>query len=792
MRRTPDMMVEVGAVEPLVAATPCLQWVQAPGVGAHMVALSTPQMLKAFASRCRISRLPADLVVSGRVRPFQIGLNAAAWRRCLGQLVASGLLCGQQSFRTEPELAAAIDRLELVDATQMVITAADWQLGEELSAPARGGALPAPPPGELVFLGLVSVADLETPNSRSPWASIVRLAGALGDCLTRTARDALGSQARSLAVTLLPSVCTRFNIEHNNADAAAARALGDFLHATRLPLPLRAHSVEVASMYSELRDACAYHSSTGQQAIVEVSRLHLVGPHAPLLDRFFLRRAGDAWEASALVRDVSLLLLGKDEHPLEKRLELVEAGLHLRAATLATAANQANATAQSILAALRSAVSQAPSSAPQLAAAGAGPSSSGPAMPAQPGGADVIETALRMPAFQALGRAILGAAIDTFEGRVDILGRAMNPSLVLAVRQLMYADKALSRRDPALGRLLLLTPHLAEYFSYALVCDPATGQVPGALASYNITGPDGSDTRFLDLFCRQNLATMNWAEAAQRWLAARDGREFELVQATDAYCIPWLVEAIGEFGHRLTVAGGAPGAVTPAQGFTFASWCQLYLSHLRLVLGAIRSVEARLAMLNHAHEQFVAALHIMGDLLRRVIGAADPAKVSIGALLPADAVPVRRLRRRREAIEKALELAASFPTAPEAIMQLGGAAHDGATQLPLRSLSKPSHETHESARPDAALGKRSPSAEASKRPTASKQARMDRTNSARNKAQMAALKAAFPGYCPYHLYMHYVRGRLGCLYGAGQGCAKGSHSKPQAFERYVAHEMEQR
>ena len=108
-----DAPLGLDAAEPLVVATPCLGWHSSSGMGANDLALSTPQMLKAFGARCYASRVPADIGASRRARLLQLGLTAAAWGRILAQLVASGLLHGGVVFHDVRKLAEARAQAQL-------------------------------------------------------------------------------------------------------------------------------------------------------------------------------------------------------------------------------------------------------------------------------------------------------------------------------------------------------------------------------------------------------------------------------------------------------------------------------------------------------------------------------------------------------------------------------------------------------------------------------------------------------------------------------------------------------
>ena len=92
--RTPDTPVFLLASDELVGATAFLAWQPAPPLaagGAARVSLATHQMIKAFGTRFRISRLPADLAAASNVSVLTLGLDAAFWSRALTALRDGGI-----------------------------------------------------------------------------------------------------------------------------------------------------------------------------------------------------------------------------------------------------------------------------------------------------------------------------------------------------------------------------------------------------------------------------------------------------------------------------------------------------------------------------------------------------------------------------------------------------------------------------------------------------------------------------------------------------------------------------
>ena len=123
--------------------TSFLGWRAAPAgaAGLAQVELDTWQMIAAFGSRFQTSRAPADLAAARNAHPLRLKLTRAAWTRILNEYLASGLLRAS-TVRSREDLRAAIGALTLVNPAHLVLTAADWDLGEAIDFAVLAAAVP--------------------------------------------------------------------------------------------------------------------------------------------------------------------------------------------------------------------------------------------------------------------------------------------------------------------------------------------------------------------------------------------------------------------------------------------------------------------------------------------------------------------------------------------------------------------------------------------------------------------------------------------------------------------------
>ena len=293
---------------PLVIKTTFLGYSDAPAAaGVAQKRLSNSQMLRAFGRRCKLSQAPGSAPAPLGI--LQLALSAQGWTKVLQELVASGLLnCALSSI---DDLDKAIDGLAIVNPINLIMTGADLDLGEDTTAVAatagtaavraagrRGSAgyVPAQPaiaavPGRpaldvtISFLSAdyLTVSHLEL-DGVAPWANVAYLCGALGPCLTQTARNGMGP-TRLTASALAMGMSKAFGVVLADSMSLAGELPGYLTTLrTRLPSPMRCTGVDSNDLRVELRDTVLYGQGCEDRVRVETQRIHMIG------DRY-LRRA---------------------------------------------------------------------------------------------------------------------------------------------------------------------------------------------------------------------------------------------------------------------------------------------------------------------------------------------------------------------------------------------------------------------------------------------------------------------------------------------------------------------
>ncbi len=137
---TPDTPVILLAADPLVAGTAFLRWQPAPAgaAGEARVQLSTFQMVRAFASRCSVSRVPGDLAAARTISILTLRFAETFWSRILTELVGSGLLA--RPLGTSRELLERISSLAIANPGELLVIAADLSAAEAFAIPGRAAA----------------------------------------------------------------------------------------------------------------------------------------------------------------------------------------------------------------------------------------------------------------------------------------------------------------------------------------------------------------------------------------------------------------------------------------------------------------------------------------------------------------------------------------------------------------------------------------------------------------------------------------------------------------------------
>ncbi len=258
----------------LVVATPFLPWQAAPAVGAGgptRASLATYQMVKAFGTRCKVSRLPADLTAARAAHLLNLCLTAGFWSRVLTAIRDAGLANGIPIADIRG-LRARLRGLN-IPPNQLLVVAADWSLAPAFVIPQGAGAAALATRASLTdirFLSLASIPLLEqNEDPVEPWAIIGELAGAFGAVLTQAARaDEIGTLQTAAAhlKAYQPRVI---------ADGPLATGLRTFVANNQLPVLLRSASLDSVDLADDLLDGLRYRA---ERAAVEEKRIHLLTP----------------------------------------------------------------------------------------------------------------------------------------------------------------------------------------------------------------------------------------------------------------------------------------------------------------------------------------------------------------------------------------------------------------------------------------------------------------------------------------------------------------------------------
>ena len=297
-----DKLVVLAANHPLVTKTLFLGFFDAPAAGGvAQKHLANSQMLRAFGRRCQLSKTPG-LIPATPPGILQLALSAQGWTKVLQELVTSGLL--SLTFSNLDTLDKAVDGLTIVNPGNLILVTADLDLGEGTAATAAVAGAPAVPgrgrrnaagyvapqpavaavPGRpaldptLAFLSdtYVTVPHLEI-DGVAPWANVVYLCGALGPCMTQTARNGMGS-VRLTASVLAMGMAKAFGIVPADNLSLASELPGFLtLLRTRMPAPMRCAGVDSNDLRIEFRDTILYGQGREERVRVEIQRVHMIG-----------------------------------------------------------------------------------------------------------------------------------------------------------------------------------------------------------------------------------------------------------------------------------------------------------------------------------------------------------------------------------------------------------------------------------------------------------------------------------------------------------------------------------
>ena len=130
-----DKNVSLPANHPLVVKTVFLGYADVPAVGGvTQKCLTTSQMLRAFGRRCKLFQAP-NLAPVPAPGVLQLALSTQGWTKILNELIASGIL--NATFEDLDGLDKALDGLAINNSSNLAITNADLDLGEDTQRPLR-------------------------------------------------------------------------------------------------------------------------------------------------------------------------------------------------------------------------------------------------------------------------------------------------------------------------------------------------------------------------------------------------------------------------------------------------------------------------------------------------------------------------------------------------------------------------------------------------------------------------------------------------------------------------------
>ena len=223
---------------------------------------------------------------------------------------------------------------------------------------------------------------------------------------------------------------------------------------------------------------------------------------------------------------------------------------------------------------------------------------------------DAVEAALlgTTGGFRAVSAIISGLDTSTAEGKRDAIAAGFTGDSVLTIRALVNTTEGgdpVVARNSSLATLSELRPYLYEYFNYIYRVDKATGLVPAHMTKYTFATATSKD-----LFNRalkfQFVGTdfLSAPHGALGLKMVRDGRKAPMtIHPADHYCVPSVIEDVGDFVHTLLVGMGASNSIDSGIGYTFKSFCDFYKRHLEKA-SRLDSKKEQFAHLMHAVEQF--------------------------------------------------------------------------------------------------------------------------------------------------------------------------------------------
>jgi hypothetical protein len=380
----------------------------------------------------------------------------------------------------------------------------------------------------------------------------------------------------------------------------------------------------------------------------------------PTIQNFILGRTPRAGEAYALVLMAVRALLPRmdtKDTPLVEMTAELERVLFSKQAALQAAANEAGATASTIVGAVIR-----ETGALRSAAAAAVPGTTsltlGSGAPASIGG-DAIEEALSSSAYVTFRDAVAKCDLLSASGRREAFEAATGGDCILLTRMIMFGETALAKRHGSLGTLLYLRAFLSEWFTYSVAVD-SSGGIPLALAKWSITPTDsrGVQTTFLDSFLKGELSTIDWLGSHNtpgllHYLSSLESRNIAAIHPSDHLCDPTILAALADFGQSLFSALGYPATPPPPTfggpaGYSWKTWWEFYASVVK-VARTLPNREAQLDWLDDCHDVGLSSLKLMQQLMLGEVRATENLRDRrLHVVLPFDCQPAEYLRTKLE------------------------------------------------------------------------------------------------------------------------------------------------
>lgn len=288
--------------EPLVAATPFLQWQPYPSAapnGPPRVGVPHSRAAKVFLRLCSLEASDASAAGFAQTDCFTFFLSGGAWNRILNLLLQSNLLLGGP-FVEWPAFLTRLEALPIADRGPLQIAYTDVDVGESFDTPevpaqpevaavaARRGlqaraAVPAvaaqpavPGPAALTYLSMVTVDTMLSPSLARPLEDWCDLLGALGAGRTRASRLVRLATVNTSGLMLYSAVVAKLlgPGAGQAADPLVAVNLPDLFREIKLPRCLLPLELGESDVRAELRDGIRAVRSDLDRHAVEVARIH--------------------------------------------------------------------------------------------------------------------------------------------------------------------------------------------------------------------------------------------------------------------------------------------------------------------------------------------------------------------------------------------------------------------------------------------------------------------------------------------------------------------------------------